>query len=330
MQLLFVGDVMLGRLVNEMLKHESPAYPWGDTLPILQAADLRICNLECVIANQGAPWIATPKVFHFRSDARNIAVLEAAGIHAVSLANNHTLDFGYDALHEMLTILDAAGIWYAGAGRNLQEAARPALMELQGNRIGLLAFTDNEPPWAATPTQSGVYFVPIDLQDARARNLFENIHRAKEAVDFLIVSAHWGPNWGYTPPPEHILFGHALIDAGADIVFGHSGHVFRGIEIYHGRPILYCTGDFIDDYAVDPVERNDQSLIFTIEIDQQRIHRLRLYPITIRHFQARLAQGAEAEAIAIQMQRLCAGLHTTLTWHRAGNYLEYAAGTQGA
>src|SRR5450759_4410297 len=93
LKLLLAGDVMLGRLVNEILEVELPAYPWGDTLPLFQDADVRLCNLESVISDRGTPWSATPKMFHFRSDAKNVAVLNAAHIDAVSLANNHVLDY---------------------------------------------------------------------------------------------------------------------------------------------------------------------------------------------------------------------------------------------
>jgi poly-gamma-glutamate capsule biosynthesis protein CapA/YwtB (metallophosphatase superfamily) len=113
-QLLLVGDCMLGRLVNEVLETAPPEYPWGDTLPILHRADWRLSNLECVISDCGTPWSASPKAFHFRSRAKNIAVLEAARMNAVSLANNHVLDYGYDAMFEMLRILDRAGIIYRG------------------------------------------------------------------------------------------------------------------------------------------------------------------------------------------------------------------------
>ena len=150
MRLLFLGDVMIGRIVNQVLRREPPEYPWGDTLPTLTRGDCRICNLECVISSLGSPWAMTPKAFHFRSDAKNVAVLTAAGIDAVSLANNHTLDFEYEAMFEMIALLDRAGIRHAGAGANLGEASRPARLEVGGVPIGLIAFTDNEPRWAAT------------------------------------------------------------------------------------------------------------------------------------------------------------------------------------
>lgn len=322
MRLLFVGDVMLGRLINQILMEEPPTYPWGDTLSLFQQADVRICNLECALADHGSFWRATPKVFHFRSDAKNVDVLKAAHITAVSLANNHALDFHYEGLFETLEVVRAAGIYTAGAGRKKTEASEVAVWEAQGKRLGLIALTDNQPEWEATEELSGVWYVPIDLKDERAGELLEIVRKAKEKVDLLIVSAHWGPNWGYTPPAGQVPFAHALIEQGADIVFGHSGHVVRGIELYKERPILYCAGDFIDDYAVDPIERNDLSFIFLMEVEDQRIRGLRLYPTVIQDFQARRAWDQEREIVVATMQKLCTELRTSTVWNEQDAFLE--------
>lgn len=317
-----VGDVMLGRLVNEALKERAPGYPWGDTLPILRGADIRMCNLECAISDRGEPWSETPKEFHFRSDAKNIDVLRAANMNIASLANNHALDYGYDALVDTLELLDAAAIHHAGAGRTLSEAEQPAIMRTGGGKVGVIAFTDNEPVWEATSGKPGVFYVPVEPRDGRAVHLLELIKQTKNAVDLLIVSTHWGPNWGYEPPPEHVPFAHAMVDAGADVLFGHSGHVFRGIEIYRHRPIIYCAGDFIDDYAVDLVERNDQSCVFALEGSRGGISSVRAYPTKIRLCQAKIARGPEMRAIAHKMQSLSAGFGTSSRWEEAHGYLE--------
>jgi poly-gamma-glutamate capsule biosynthesis protein CapA/YwtB (metallophosphatase superfamily) len=311
MKIALMGDVMLGRLVNEVLLAEEPDYPWGDTLPLLQNADLRICNLECVLSNVGRPWSATPKIFHFRSDEKNIHSLLAAQIDIVSIANNHVLDFEEPALLRMLTILDEEEIFHAGAGKNLAQAVQPAICKVKGEKVGFLALTDNEPDWEALDQRPGTFYMPIRTNDPRAQGLFKRIQDLRQKVDFVIISAHWGPNWGYKPPREHISFAHALIDAGADLIFGHSGHVFRGIEIYKKHPIIYCAGDFIDDYAVDEVERNDESFIFLLEKTQHNL-RLYLYPTLIDRFQATLAVSPQKEAILNKMQKLCHDLGTPI------------------
>ena len=322
MRLLFVGDVMLGRMVNDLLRRVDADYPWGDTKTQFQAADWRACNLECVISDRGRPWSRTPKEFHFRSDAKNVAVLRAAGIDAVSLANNHALDFGYDAMLDMLKLLDRAGIQHAGAGTNPAEAVRPGVSVVKGTSIGLIAFTDNEPEWEAGPQSPGLFYLPIDVSDERAGRLFETVRETRKRNNLVVVSAHWGPNWGYEPLAAHVRFGHALIEAGTDIVFGHSGHVFRGIELYKGCPIMYCTGNFIDDYAVDEVDRNDESFIFMLEMDGARMTRMTLRPTVITGCQARMAQGERARVIALKMTRLCERLGTRSRWLDARTTLE--------
>ncbi|MDO8433973.1 MAG: CapA family protein [Candidatus Binatus sp.] len=321
-----VGDVMLGRGVNEALRQVCPEYPWGDTLRHFHEADWRLCNLECVISDRGVPWRSTPKVFHFRSDARNIAVLTAAGIDAVSLANNHILDFGYDAMREMLELLDANHIKHAGAGLNHSRAFEPALSNVGGMTIALIALTDNEPQWEATADRAGLAYVPIDVADQRAQELFAMIGAAKQRDAVVIISAHWGPNWGYEPPKDHIRFAHRMIDEGADIIFGHSGHVFRGIELYRERPIIYCAGNFIDDYAIDEFERNDESFIYAIDLDDRVLPRsIRLSPTIIGDRQARMA-GVRARSIAAKMQDLCTKLNTFAKWNDRDQRLEIRIG----
>lgn len=323
-RLLLLGDCMLGRLVNEVLENAPPEYPWGDTLPIIQSADWRLCNLECVISNRGTPWSPYTKAFHFRSDAKNIATLEAAQINAVSLANNHVLDYGHDAMFEMLEILDRAKIVHSGAGHNYAQASRLGMSEACGRKLGLLAFTDNEPDWEATPDQPGVFYVPTDLNDCRAAKLLDLIRQSRRAVDLLIVSAHWGSNWGYRTPEEHISFAHALIDAGADVIFGHSCHVFRGIEFYQGRPIVYSAGNFVDDYAVDETERNDQSFIFVLKVRDRIPRGLRLYPTLIRGCHASRAKGTHALRISDKMKELCGAFGIQTRWNEMQQWVEIA------
>ncbi len=313
---------MLGRLINQTLDVEPADYVWGDTLPVLSQSDARIGNLECVISDIGAPWSVTPKTFHFRTDSRNIKTLEVAGINAVSLANNHALDFDYEALVDMLDTLDEAEIHYAGAGNNFLEASRPAVLDIKGCLTGFIACTDNQPEWEAAGPGPGIFYLPIDGEDNRAKYLLSLVKETKLKVDLVIVSIHWGPNWGYRPPQEHLSFARDMVDNGADIVFGHSPHVFRGIEIYRRRPIIYSAGDFIDDYAVDETQRNDESFIFTLETRDGRPGRLCLTPTIIQNFQARLVRYGRSNEIGRKMQELCLELGTESEWNEKEECLE--------
>lgn len=320
-----LGDVMLGRLVNERLRRVGADYPWGDTDTVLRRADLTIANLECVLAAGGEPQAG--KVFHFRSDPENAASLLSAGIGMVSLANNHVLDYGPGAFREMLPVLDSAGILHAGAGLDGDAARRPAVRRVSGTAVGLIAFTDNQPDWEAG-RGPGVFYVPVVDGDPRVAELLALVRRTKARVGLLVVSAHWGPNWGSGAPSEHRELARALIEAGADVVFGHSPHIFRGVEVFRNRPIIYSAGDFVDDYAVDPVERNDQSFIFLLETDGGTPLTLRLHPTLITGFQARLA-GRDSRQIAERMQRLSRHLGTASNWDTAGGFLEIPLGADG-
>jgi poly-gamma-glutamate synthesis protein (capsule biosynthesis protein) len=153
-------------------------------------------------------------------------------------------------------------------------------------------------------------------------NLVNSVLLEKHKADVLIVSLHWGGNWGYEVPEQHKSLAHSLIDAGADIVFGQSPHVFRGVEIYKDKPIVYSAGNFIDDYAIDPFERNDQSFIFVVDMVPQKILRLTLCPTIIEDCQAKLASGEVASRVAHKMMELCKPFNTKAEWHKTQDYLE--------
>ncbi len=307
------GDVMLGRLVNVALQRFGPAYPWGDTLPLVQRADLTISNLECVIARDGRPWSRWPKVFHFRADPIAASSLELAGVDCVCLANNHVLDFEEAALLEMLDQLEQRQIAFTGAGRTLEEASRPALLQASGVRVGVVAFTDNEPGWAATPNRPGTLWIPITLDERSLGPIRARIAQARAlGADLVICSSHWGPNMTVRPSPLFRDFAHAVIDLGADLYLGHSAHVFHGIEIYRGKPIVYDAGDFVDDYAVDPELRNDWGILLRAWATPSGVGRLDLCPVRIAQCQVNVATGADWEGISRRIRERSAEMGTTV------------------
>ncbi|MHC4548601.1 MAG: CapA family protein [Planctomycetota bacterium] len=302
------GDTMLARLVTKTLLKEGPRHVWGDALPLLRGADLTLVNLECVIAEGGGPF-RPRRVFYFRAHPTAIEALTLAGIDYVSLANNHALDYGPQALLECLKRLDAAGIRHAGAGANAREAARPALLEAGGLKIGVVAFADHFKEYAATASRPGTNVLKVgDLAPVRRA-----IKAARAAgADVVICSAHWGPNMRQVPKPWFKAFARAVMDAGADIFHGHSAHVFQGIELYKGKPILYDTGDLVDDYAVDPRLRNDLALLFLLTVSPKGLRRLELVPLKIGRMQVNRATGADHAEIVRRMRRLCADMGTTV------------------
>lgn len=310
--LALTGDVMLGRGVNASLRTVRPEEPWGDVLPLLHAADLRVINLEFAITEHRSPWSRTPKVFHFRADPPSVEVLRAALVDACSLANNHTLDFEERGLLDTLEHLDAAGILHAGAGRDAEEAGRPALLGADRDLVALLAFTDNEPPFAAGPNKPGTNYLPVSLEAGVLDRVEAAVGAAREAgARTVVFSNHWGPNMVERPTELFRRFARAVVDRGADVYYGHSAHVFQGVEIYRGKPILYDTGDFIDDYAVDPNLRNDRSFLFCVGAEAGELRRLELFPVALPYARVELARGSEREAILDRMESLSSEMGTT-------------------
>lgn len=310
-----IGDVMLGRLVDELVVgNESvrPEDPWDAVLPLLAAADLRFINLECVISARGHEWRPESKVFHFRARPRAIEFLRAAGIDCVTLANNHVLDYGPEALLDCLDLLDRAGIKRAGAGRNVIEASKPAFVDIPGCRIAVMALTDNEPEWEAGEATPGTHYVSVDsqgLKEPYCSRVTKAVKQARGQADLVIISAHVGPNWG-APSRELRTMARDIIDLGADVYWGHSNHTPQGIEIYKGKPIFYSTGDFLDDYAVDEHERNDLCFLFILEIQGDHLVGIRLHPVRIDDCRVRLAHDDEADFLRKSMQAKCAAFGT--------------------
>ncbi len=292
------GDVMLGRKVNDRARTRTPDAVWGDTLDRLQSLDGLLVNLECALSTRGERWTRTHRPFHFRADPGwAIPALEAAGVDCAVLANNHLLDFGAVALRETLEALDGGGIAHVGAGENEREAREPAVFRVGGLRVVCIAFTDNTPEYAAGPDSPGVARVASDPDDPDTRRaLRDALDRAREVDPNLVVaSLHLGPNM-VTEPSATIRGLHRwLVGEGVDLVHGHSAHVFQGVEVYEGTPIVHDAGDFVDDYAVDRDLRNDRGFLFEATLDEAGVEQLRLVPVHIADCAVHRADGRIAE-----------------------------------
>ncbi|OBH06173.1 hypothetical protein A5696_23555 [Mycobacterium sp. E2699] len=330
------GDVMLGRGVDQILPHPGDPelrephlrdargyvrlaertngpiprpvdwrWPWGEVLALLDdaAPDVRLINLETTITAAGE--FAEHKTVCYRMHPDNTPALTVLRPDVCALANNHILDFGYQGLTDTLAALTAAGIQGVGAGIDLATARRHAVVNAHGEHralIGSVAMKSAGVPesWAARHDRPGVWLVrDPSLRDVADEVAAEVLARRREG-DVAIVSVHWGSNWGYALAPSEIAFAHRLIDAGIDIVHGHSSHHPRPIEIYRGSPILYGCGDVIDDYegigGHEPF-RGDLRLLYLADFDPvggEKIS-LRMIPLRVRRMRLELASQDEAE-----------------------------------
>ena len=303
LKLALMGDTMLGRGVAERLASGDPrSLVSPEVVDAAAEADIRILNLECCISDRGLPWADPRKPFFFRAPPLAVEVLAHLGVDAVTLANNHALDFGYDALTDTVAHLDDAGIAHVGAGRDLEAARAPAILEHGGFRLGLVGFTDHPASFAATRTSPGVSH--FDLQ-RRARDWVPDEIASLE-TDAVLVLAHWGPNMVDAPLPYVRTAAADLVDAGATLVAGHSAHVFHGVA----PPVLYDLGDFIDDYAIDPEMRNDLGLLWLVTLERSGPTGIEVVPLELDYCHTRLARGEDAEWIRTRFLSACAQLGT--------------------
>lgn len=287
-------------------------YPWGDALDLLDAArpDVRIINLETAITRRGDHDLA--KDIHYRVSPQNAACLAPAHVDVCTLANNHVLDWGQPGLLDTVETLDRLGIAHSGAGKDLADALQPAVIERDGHRVVVFSIGCADagvPPWwSATAERPGVHVLE-DLDDAAADHVRESIAPWLRGDTLVVLSLHWGGNWGYGVSSKHRKFAHRMIDeAGVDIVHGHSSHHVKGIEVHHEHPILYGCGDLLTDYeGIRGHEsyRGDLGLLYLVTVDADHtLRELVMIPTRMHRFRITRATAHDARWLADLVTRI--------------------------
>jgi poly-gamma-glutamate capsule biosynthesis protein CapA/YwtB (metallophosphatase superfamily) len=295
---------MLGRRVAEAIA-EDPGRPLlaPEVVAAAAEADLFLLNLECCISDRGRHWPDPGKPFFFRAPPQAAVLLAELGVDCVTLANNHALDFGEEALEDTLEHLRATGIDCVGAGETLTAARAPVVLSAEGERIGVVALSDHPAGFAAGADKPGIAFA--DLRRGGVPDWVRSSLRETRA-DMMLVMPHWGPNMAPSPRRYVRRAAHDLVGDGASLVAGHSAHVFHGVA---GR-VLYDLGDFLDDYAVDPELRNDLGLLFLVTLDRSGPRELRALPLKLEYCHTRLATPDEAAWISHRFRSACRELGT--------------------
>jgi poly-gamma-glutamate synthesis protein (capsule biosynthesis protein) len=306
-----LGDVMLGRSVAEALGKVAPEDVWApEVREIAASCDAVICNLECCISVRGRRTERIrAKPFFFRAPPQAIGSLDAMGARAVGLANNHALDYEVDALSDTLEGLRAAGIAFAGAGMDVDEARSGIVVDAGGRRVGIVAVSDHPEEFAAAPGTPGIAY--DDLRRGIPAWLEAELARVRAECDLLVAFPHWGFNMTSEPAAWQRVAGRALQDAGADLVAGHSAHVFHGVGWTARGPLAFDLGDALDDYRVDAELRNDLG-VMALWRPRDADRELELVGLALDFCHTRLAEGAEAEWIAARLERACAELGTAV------------------
>ncbi|KYF80023.1 poly-gamma-glutamate biosynthesis protein [Sorangium cellulosum] len=280
------------------------SYVWGAALEAWsrRAPLVRLVNLETAITTSDEPCL---KGINYRMHPGNVSCLTAAQIDCCALANNHILDWGVAGLFDTIATLRSVNVATAGAGRDLDEAAAPARIEVEGKRRVLIFSLGSETSgaprsWGASADRPGIHRVD-ESSPAEVRRVLDVVRAARREGDIVVASIHWGPNWGYDVPEEQIALAHALVDvAGVDVVHGHSSHHPKAIEVHAGRLILYGCGDFVNDYeGIRGFEayRGDLAAMYfaTLRAATGELVRLELMPLQMRKF--RLHRAAREDAL---------------------------------
>lgn len=283
----FGGDVMMSSYFKTYIDMYGTSYMWEDVSDLISSAHYSIFNLETSVSLRGSD--TKPTGYGFRSEPSTLKGLVDAGIDMVSLANNHVMDYGRDALEDTLCNISKNGIEYVGAGINLNEASKinyQTINDIKFAFIGaseILGYDTNK----ATNDKSGVFY--LDSKDLSY--LEGKIQEAKENAQYVILILHWDREYENFPEEKTVNMAHTLIDSGADIIIGHHPHVLQGIEYYNKGIIYYSTGNF--NFLIKN-ENASQSALFELNLDNEKIVSSKVYPTKINGCKANLLDSSSA------------------------------------
>jgi poly-gamma-glutamate synthesis protein (capsule biosynthesis protein) len=291
-----VGDIMLAGRWTPELRRAGYDFPFARLKEELSTADINLANLESPLANRGTEFSA--KKFRFRGEPAIAPSLRRAGFNLVTLANNHSMDFGWPALEETRRYLKDAGIAWIGAGENLEQARRMALFTVRGKRIAFLGYSLTQPlEFFAGPNRPGT-------APGYAKLVVADVVAARRQADYVIVSFHWGREASGTAQTYQRDTAHKAIDAGADVIIGHHPHVLQGIERYRRGIIFYSLGNFA--FASKSITADVAALV-RLRLDGAQ-RRAEILPLDVLHrrvgFQPRPLTGERGAAVISRINQL--------------------------
>jgi poly-gamma-glutamate capsule biosynthesis protein CapA/YwtB (metallophosphatase superfamily) len=297
-----VGDIMLGRYVDKVCQNRITI---DEVSKILGSGNAAFGNLESCFGGGSSPM--QEKAANLKAPDEAVSALKNMGFTVASLANNHCMDFGSDAVSHTKNLLESQGIRSVGGFSN-QGRAIPAVLKVKSVRIGFMGYSAHIPKnVCAAPGYSGI--APLSCE-----SVLDDISALRARVDVLVVSVHWGREYSNKPAPDQILTAHRLVDAGADIVWGHHPHVLQGIENYKGRLIAYSLGNFIFDQVRRDTTR---TIMMQCSLRNRRILRVKIIPVIVDRYLPRLANADEASAIVKYVRGLSdqlASLPDVFSW----------------
>lgn len=291
--LLFGGDVLIKASTESIYKNNGvTGLVSEEILAEMQNADIMMVNHEFQFSTRGEPM--EDKQFTFQTDPKNVQILLDLGIDIVSLANNHSLDFGQDALQDTFVTLDEAGILYAGAGDSKERAEELQVIEVNGKKFGFLAATRVIPVagWDVRNKQPGLFTTYDDTR------LVERIRESKEECDFLAVYVHWGIEREEYPEEYQNVIAKHCVEAGADVIIGAHPHVLQGIEFIDEKPVFYSLGNYIFNSNIP------KTMLVKVLIKSDDTVEYSLIPAFATNGQTQAMEGTEAEKLYTYMNEI--------------------------
>jgi poly-gamma-glutamate capsule biosynthesis protein CapA/YwtB (metallophosphatase superfamily) len=271
-----VGDLMLGGRTGPYLKEFGPAYPFADVKTFLGRADVAVGNLESPISTRGRA--VENKQFTLRAAPLAAKALKAGGFRVVTLANNHTMDFGPQALQDTLAILDDNDILYTGAGMDLDDARAPAILKVKGKTIAVLAYSLTFPlDFFASARRPGT--APGYTEYVKT-----DIEKVRPLADLVVVSFHWGAELMTAAKDYQVALGRQAVDWGADVVLGAHPHVLQELELYKGRLIAYSLGNFIFGSESN---RTNYSMILLLTFRGNNLVKVEAVPLDVNNYRVK-------------------------------------------
>ena len=266
--LFYGGDTNIGRGLNSSSKKIKPFVGITE----MESADIRLVNLECVIATKGE---SRHKIntSYLRARPEQTNILVNADVDIVLTANSHTGDYGAEALLEQREYLDAAGILHTGSGKNFSEALQPVYKRVGDIVIAIFSVDSTRKSSAATADTAGTAYLSENNIELWRTIFADRIRAVHEKAHVVIVAPHWGVNGVKKPSEQMMQLGHLLIDLGADAVLGAHSHFFHGVENYKNRPIIYDAGDFLSD------TKRSSAGCFTLDITPDGVEKVKFIPL---------------------------------------------------
>ena len=330
------GELVIMAVGDVLVRRPDPPSIFARVAPVLRQGGIVVGNLEGLYCDRGTPIPGRIEVGsgHLRSTPDNIGALESAGFNAMVLANNHNMDFGPEGLLQTIELLDRMKIAHAGGGRDLEEAHRPAIMERNGVKVAILSYTSiYVPGYPAEENKAGLATIKVSTSYQAPENVLyqpgvpalvttipdpvdqdrmvDDVRQAKQQADIVLVAFHWGVYKGY----ERLVgyqkeLGRAAVDAGADVILGAHPHSLQAIEIYRGKFICYCLGNFVMD-GVSGAHFGADTMILKCHVQDKRIRKCSFIPVRISDaWQPYVLDREQGMAVMKKMESLSADFGT--------------------